>query len=472
MICSSGSPVLNAGLTSSKAETSAHAKPTVSVWVTSPSPVASVSASVVSDSAAVVSGAAVVAGAAVVSAPAVVSGAAAVVSSAAPPPSSSSSPQATITVASAVAATTSRVFFHPRTIDVLPHRGATTRQRPAAARVYSSSSTRKERHGPSTETRVTTGLQTLVEGLAFPECPRWHDGELWLSEKRAGRVVAVSETGDVRTVVDVPGGPGGLGWTSDGELLVLDMSARHLLRLEREQLTLLADLSAVTVGRCNDMTVDRHGRAYVGHFGYDLLGGAPPAPATLVLVQPDGAVSTVADDLHFPNGCALTPDETTLLVAESAANRITEFDVRADGSLAARRVFADLGAAIPDGIALDAAGALWVSDPVGCCRAARRARRRGDVARVDGAGRSVRLCTGRRRRANPVHLPLHGAGVPARRRRAADRLGRHDARRRARGRLLGPSPTRQVGETPKRSGGGELGRRGEQLACEPSPGVS
>ena len=213
---------------------------------------------------------------------------------------------------------------------------------------------------------MTTGLQTLVDGLAFPECPRWHDGELWLSEKRAGRVVAISETGDVRSVVAVPGGPGGLGWSPSGELLVLDMSARHLLRLEGDELMIVADLSEVTVGRCNDMVVDQEGRAYVGHFGYDLLGGAPAAPATLVLVQPGGAVSTVADDLHFPNGCELTADASTLLVAESAANRITEFDVRADGSLGERRAFAELGAAIPDGIARDAAGGLWVSDPVGC----------------------------------------------------------------------------------------------------------
>jgi len=213
---------------------------------------------------------------------------------------------------------------------------------------------------------VITPLQTLVDGLAFPECPRCHDGELWISEKRAGRVMAISQTGDVRTVVDVPGGPGGLGWTPDGDLLVVDTNARHLLRLVQDRLTRVADVSAVTVGRCNDMTVDRQGRAYVGHFGYDLLGGASPAPATLVLVQPDGVVSTVADDLHFPNGCELTTDESTLLVAESAANRITEFDVHPDGSLGTRREFAHLGASIPDGIALDAAGALWVSDPVGC----------------------------------------------------------------------------------------------------------
>jgi sugar lactone lactonase YvrE len=213
-------------------------------------------------------------------------------------------------------------------------------------------------------------LEVLVDGLAFPECPRWHAGELWLSEKRAGRVLAVSTAGEVRHVVDVPGGPGGLGWTPAGELLVVDMSARQLLRFDtgpdRNELVLFADLQQLTVGRCNDMVVDAQGRSYVGHFGYDLLGGAPPAPASLVLVEPDGAARTVADDLHFPNGCELTPHGGTLLVAESAAGRITQFDVAPDGSLSDRRTFAALYDVVPDGIALEPGGALWISDPVGC----------------------------------------------------------------------------------------------------------
>jgi sugar lactone lactonase YvrE len=212
---------------------------------------------------------------------------------------------------------------------------------------------------------VTTALDTLVDGLAFPECPRWRDGELWLSEKRGGRVLAVTEGGARRTVADVPGGPGGIGWTPDGDLLVLDMTARALLVLRAGGLATVADLTELTAGRCNDMIVDRVGRAYVGHFGYDLLGGAPAAPATLVMVRPDGSAITVAEDLHFPNGCALTPDGSTLLVAESAAGRVTAFDVEPDGSLSGRRVFAALDGVVPDGIALDAAGALWVSDPVG-----------------------------------------------------------------------------------------------------------
>jgi sugar lactone lactonase YvrE len=213
---------------------------------------------------------------------------------------------------------------------------------------------------------VDERLQVLVDGLAFPECPRWHAGELWLSEKRAGRVLAVSPTGDVRHVIDVPGGPGVLGWTPAGDLLVVDMSARQLLRFDGRELALAVDLQDLTVGRCNDMVVDTQGRSYVGHFGYDLLGGAAPAPASLVLVEPDGAARTVAEDLHFPNGCELTPDGATLLIAESAAGRVTKFDVAPDGSLSGRRIFAELDGVVPDGIALEPGGALWISDPVGC----------------------------------------------------------------------------------------------------------
>jgi sugar lactone lactonase YvrE len=213
---------------------------------------------------------------------------------------------------------------------------------------------------------VDSRVEVLVDGLAFPECPRWHAGELWLSEKRAGRVVAVSPSGAVREVVEVPGGPGGLGWMPDGTLLVIDMSARQVLRFDGVRLALHADLAPITVGRCNDMVVDALGRSYVGHFGYDLLGGAPPAPASLVLVDSHGLARTAADDLQFPNGCELTPDGETLLVAESAANRVTRFDVDADGSLSNRRPFVELDSIVPDGIALQLDGALWISDPIGC----------------------------------------------------------------------------------------------------------
>lgn len=213
----------------------------------------------------------------------------------------------------------------------------------------------------------------VADGLAFPECPRWHGGELWIAEKRAQRIVAIGDDG-LRHVVDVPGQPGGLGWTPGGDLLVVGSGQRSLLRLRGGELETVADLQHLTVGRCNDMVVDRHGRAYVGHFGYDLLGGAPPADATLVLVLPDGSARTVADQLAFPNGSVLTPAGDRLLVAESGANRLTSFAVDDDGNLGDRRLV-DLGDVVPDGIALDADGAVWVADPIGC-----------QLVRVDAAG--------------------------------------------------------------------------------------
>jgi sugar lactone lactonase YvrE len=209
------------------------------------------------------------------------------------------------------------------------------------------------------------GLREIVAGLAFPESARWHDGELYFAEKRAGRVRAWSPSGDVRDVAIVPGQPGGIGWDAAGRLLVVSAAERALLRVDAEGLVQVADLTAHTVGRANDMVVDAVGRAYVGHFGYDLLGGGPPAPASLVCVETDGSVSTVADDLQFPNGCVISPDGETMILAETAANRLTSFAVGADGRLEDRHPFAEIDGFFPDGIALDAEGAVWAADPIG-----------------------------------------------------------------------------------------------------------
>jgi sugar lactone lactonase YvrE len=126
---------------------------------------------------------------------------------------------------------------------------------------------------------------------------------------------------------------------------------------------LYADLSSITTCKCNDMIVDAHGNAYVGDFGYDLPAGAPPTPGVLALARPNGSATIVATDIHFPNGCAITPDGE-LIVAESAANRLTAFRIEDDGALTGRRTFADLDGAVADGICLDADGAVWIADPL------------------------------------------------------------------------------------------------------------
>lgn len=208
---------------------------------------------------------------------------------------------------------------------------------------------------------------SLADGLLFPEAPRWHDGLLWFSEKRAGRVLAIRPNGDVIDTVTIDGEPGGIGWLADGSMVVVSMRHRSVMRVVADDaVSLYADVSSLTTYRCNDMVVDRRGNAFVGDFGYDMAAGADPAPGVLVLVPSSGEEPrVVADELHFPNGAVVTPDDTTLIIAESARNRLTAFTIDADCGLSNRRLWADLGSTVPDGICLDADGAIWVADPLG-----------------------------------------------------------------------------------------------------------
>jgi sugar lactone lactonase YvrE len=202
----------------------------------------------------------------------------------------------------------------------------------------------------------------LLDGLAFPEGPRWRDGKLWFSDMHGDRVMTVDLEGRTETVVEVPGWPSGLGWLPDGRLLVVSMTDRRLLRLDPGGLAQVADLSALASFHCNDMVVDAQGRAYVGNFGYDVHGGGAVTNGALVLVAPGGEARVVADDLRFPNGTVITPDGRTLVVGETLAQRLTAFDIEDDGSLGGRRVWAQLERALPDGICLDAEGGIWVAN--------------------------------------------------------------------------------------------------------------
>jgi sugar lactone lactonase YvrE len=209
-------------------------------------------------------------------------------------------------------------------------------------------------------------LETLLDGLTFPEAPRWHDGRLWFSDFYTHRVVAVDPGGRAETMLEVPQRPSGLGWTPDGTLLVVSMLDRRLLRVENSKARVHADLAAVATGPCNDMAVDGQGRAYVGNFGYDRHKGEPPRTTCLARVDPDGRVTRAAEDLFFPNGTVITPDGRTLIVGETQAHRLTAFDVAPDGALENRRVWAALDENVfPDGMCLDAEGAIWVSDARG-----------------------------------------------------------------------------------------------------------
>jgi sugar lactone lactonase YvrE len=219
----------------------------------------------------------------------------------------------------------------------------------------------------------------LLDGLVFPEGPRWHGGKLWFSDMHTRKVMTVDLTGDVETIVEVPGQPSGLGWLPDGRLLVVSMVDRRLLRLDPEGLAVVADLRELASYHCNDMVVDREGRAYVGNFGFDMFARPfEPAPAEIVLVKPDGEARIVADEMIFPNGSVITPDGAELIVAETFGSRLTAFGIEPDGSLRDRRTWAHLPGMFPDGICLDAEGAIWVAEP-GASRQVLRVREGGAV---------------------------------------------------------------------------------------------
>jgi sugar lactone lactonase YvrE len=206
-------------------------------------------------------------------------------------------------------------------------------------------------------------LRVLIDGLAFPEGPRWRAGRLYFSDMHAHQVLAVGMSGGPEVICEVPGQPSGLGWLPDGRMLVVSMKDRKLMRRDPDGLKTVADLSGLAPFDCNDMVVDARGRAYVGNFGFDLYANETPRPTTLVMVSPDGAARIVAEDLMFPNGMVITPDGKTLIVGETFGARLTAFDIADDGSLANRRVWADLGTSPPDGICLDAENAIWVACP-------------------------------------------------------------------------------------------------------------
>jgi sugar lactone lactonase YvrE len=228
---------------------------------------------------------------------------------------------------------------------------------------------------------MSTEPRILVEELSYLECPRWHEGRIWFADFYTyGVYSAAADGSDLRQEVEVPQQPSGLGWLPDGRLLVVSMRDARILRVEPDgSLSVHADLSGHVSGHPNDMVVDASGRAYVGEFGFDLMGGAPLEPAQLLRVDPDGTVTVAAEDMLFPNGSVIT-DDGTLLVCETFGNRVTAFDIAEDGSLTNRRVWAEFGAApterdlepllgqvvvAPDGCGLDAEGALWIADAVG-----------------------------------------------------------------------------------------------------------
>jgi sugar lactone lactonase YvrE len=203
----------------------------------------------------------------------------------------------------------------------------------------------------------------LLDGLIFPEGPRWHEGKLWFSDMQGLHVMTVDLNGNAEKIVEVKASPSGLGWLPDGRLLVVSMVDRRLLRLDPIGLVEIADLRDLASFHCNDMVVDKQGRAYIGNFGFDLSANEPVKPAEIILVTPDGNARVVAEELYFPNGTVITPDDQTLIVAETWGNCLTAFDIEPDGTLKNRRTWAKLEDVYPDGICIDGEGAIWVAAP-------------------------------------------------------------------------------------------------------------
>ena len=216
----------------------------------------------------------------------------------------------------------------------------------------------------------------LRDGLFFGEGPRWHEGRLWYSDFYDHAVHAIDIDGNDERVVEVESQPSGLGWLPNGDLLITSMLDRKLMRWDGSALTVHADLGNHFTWHANDLLVDQHGRAYIGNFGFDYevfldeqgIEGlfADPDSLTTVMcrVDPDGTINVASAGLIFPNGMVITPDGKTMIVAETLALRLTAFDIAPDGSLSNRRVWADLSAhmAAPDGICLDAEGAVWIAN--------------------------------------------------------------------------------------------------------------
>jgi sugar lactone lactonase YvrE len=206
-------------------------------------------------------------------------------------------------------------------------------------------------------------LHTLMTGLVFGEQPRWHAGRLWFSDWGVPQVMAVDLEGNHEVILPGRSFPLCVDWLPDGRMLVV--SAREGLLLRREpdgSLVTHADLTGLSDPPAgNELVVDGRGNAYVNGGGFDLMAGEEFAPGIVALATPDGSARRVADDIAFPNGMLVTPD-STLIIAETYANRLTAFDIAADGGLSNRRVWADLHGGFPDGICLDAENAVWYGD--------------------------------------------------------------------------------------------------------------
>ena len=213
-------------------------------------------------------------------------------------------------------------------------------------------------------------LETLMKGLTFGEGPRWHENKFYFSDFYSHKVYSLDLSGKHEVIVEIPNQPSGLGWTPDGTMLIVSMKDRKLMSFKDGLLKERADLTEFSGFHCNDMVVDIDGNAFIGNFGFNTYDGEEIKPTNLILVKPGEEPVLAADNLFFPNGTVITPDNKTLIVGETYAARLTAFDKSEDGSLSNRRIWADLKVnaeegtvPLPDGMCIDEEGAIWVASP-------------------------------------------------------------------------------------------------------------
>jgi sugar lactone lactonase YvrE len=219
----------------------------------------------------------------------------------------------------------------------------------------------------------------FIGGLAFPECPRWHQGAWWFSDMHAQRVYRIEPDASLCTVLELDDRPAGLAFFNDS-MFTVAMTRRELLRIDHGHIVERIDLSKDAFYHCNDMVMDARGRAYIGNFGFRMEEREAPCATHLLRVDPDGSVMVVADQLMFPNGMVLNDDGDQLIVGESYGNCLTAFSVAEDGNLSNRRCFARFEQRTPDGIGLDRQGAVWMASPP--TREVLRVRPGGEVTHV------------------------------------------------------------------------------------------
>jgi sugar lactone lactonase YvrE len=226
--------------------------------------------------------------------------------------------------------------------------------------------------------QATIETRVLLDGLAMVESPRWHEGRLWFPHWGTTEIIAVDLDGNAKVMARKPVGLGhAIGWLPDGRMLV---TGDQLTRHEPDGSTVVhADLAHISNYFWSELTIDGRGNIYVNSIGFDfkemsdrVKDPSKSATGVIALVTPNGSARKVAAEIAFPNGMVITPDNQTLIISESFTGKLLAFDIAGDGRLSGRRVWAEgIG---PDGICLDADGAIWTSS------------RKNECVRIAGGG--------------------------------------------------------------------------------------